>query len=109
MDGHKYAYRMLWEKEHGPLNGSILHHRCEKKWCINLEHMEAITQAAHIKEHGLPGDWGQANKQQCPAGHDYDENNTYTYETKEGYTERHCRKCRLAAKRRYNSKRRKVR
>lgn len=103
-NGKTYAYRELWEQDRGPLEGKILHHRCLNKWCVNLDHLEALTQSEHLKEHGLPGDWGQADKQECPAGHPYDEDNTYTYETKDGSTERHCRKCRRATKKRYRER-----
>lgn len=104
MDGIRYAYRVLWEKERGPLNGLRLHHRCHNPWCVNLDHLEPITQAEHIKEHGLPGDWGQADKQECPAGHPYDEENTYTYERKNGSVERHCKPCHRETKKRYRAR-----
>jgi hypothetical protein len=97
--GRQYAYRVLWEEAHGPLNGLSLHHRCENKWCVNLAHLEPMKQGDHLREHGLPGDWGQADKTHCPQGHEYTEENTYHWRG-----ERHCRTCRTAAKRRYNAK-----
>ncbi len=105
MSGINYAYRVLWEEANGPIPPKmVLHHRCENSWCVNLSHLELLTQGDHLREHGIPGDWGQADKTHCPAGHPYDKDNTYTYVTKDGSTERHCRICRRAAKQRYNTR-----
>lgn len=102
-----YVYRVLWEAYIGPLTPDVLlHHTCHDKSCINLDHLTPMSRADHIREHGFTGDWGQADKTHCANGHPYDETNTYTYITKDGSTERHCRTCRLAAKRRYNDKHR---
>lgn len=35
-----------------------------------------------------------ASKTECPQGHEYTPENTYVYESKRGYTKRHCRTCR---------------
>lgn len=76
---------------------------------MNVAHLEPVPQRENMLRAGAKfGDWGQADKQECPEGHPYDEENTYTYETKDGSTERHCRKCRRAAKARYNAKKRKA-
>lgn len=108
MDGKSYAYRVRWEREIGPLDpGLVLHHRCHNPACVRLDHLEPKTQAEHLREHGLPGDWGQADKTECPQGHPYDEENTYTWtDPKTGKRERGCRACRLAAKHRYRARRR---
>ena len=108
LDGRQYAYRTNYEKEIGPLPNGVGHHLCENKWCAEPRHLEFITQGEHLKEHGLHGDWGQANKTQCPAGHDYDEENTYRYTRKDGRKERHCKRCVLVAKRRYREKKRRL-
>lgn len=102
-----YVYRVLWEERHGPLDpGLILHHTCENAWCVNLDHLVPLTRAEHLKEHELHGDWGQAEKTHCPAGHPYDDENTYRYARSDGTTERHCRACRRETKRRYRARRR---
>lgn len=105
MSGRQYAYRVIYEDIHGPIpDGLVAHHRCENPQCVNPEHIELITQGEHIAEHGLPGDWGQSDKTHCPAGHPYDETNTYHYTRKDGRRERHCRECRRAARRRHRAK-----
>lgn len=98
--GPRYAYRELWEATYGALEPEILlHHTCENAWCVNLEHLEPITRSRHAVEHAKGGDWGQADKTHCPAGHPYDESNTYVYTRKDGRTERHCRECGRVKKR----------
>ena len=103
--GKKYVYRMRWEQKYGPIpTGSVVHHTCGNSWCVNLRHLRLLSQGDHLREHRLPGDWGQRYKTHCPAGHPYDEHNTYVFIRADGVVERHCRACRLEAKRRYNAK-----
>lgn len=107
----QYVYRLVYEAATGEPcpEGLIAHHECENPSCINPWHLKFITQGDHLIGHGLPGDWGQADKTHCPQGHEYTPANTYTYVTKDdGSTERHCRICRKAAKARYNAKQRKA-
>lgn len=43
---------MLWEKTHGPVpKGYHVHHRCEDKRCVNLEHLELLTHGEHSTLH----------------------------------------------------------
>jgi hypothetical protein len=100
--GDRYAYRVLWERLHGrPLpRGIVLHHRCEHAWCVQLAHLVPMTHGEHLIEHGRTGDRCQAAKTHCPAGHAYDEANTYRW-----HGERQCRACRAATKRRFRARR----
>ena len=82
----------------------VCHHLCHNSSCTNPDHIELMTQADHIRQHGLTGDWGQADKTHCPQGHPYDEVNTYRYTRKDGRTERHCRECTRQAKRKYRAR-----
>lgn len=101
----RYVYRVRWEEIHGPLDSAVsLHHKCLNRWCINVEHLEPMLQSDHLREHGLQGDWGQAEKTHCPSGHEYSEENTYIYSRKNGTTERHCRKCRQVHKKAYRER-----
>ena len=87
--GSRYVYRIVYEELIGPLpRGKGSHHGCEHKWCINPWHTEVLSQSEHNRAHGLGGDWGQAKKTHCPAGHPYDEENTYHTRG-----ERQCRAC----------------
>lgn len=103
IDGQsRYVYRVKYEEVFGPIPSKfILHHVCDNSWCIEPTHLNPMPQNDHIKEHGLPGSRGQANKTHCPQNHEYNQKNTYYYATKDGFSERHCRICRLAAKKRF--------
>ncbi len=64
---HRYAY--------GLANGAIpaglqIHHTCHNTLCVNPEHLEPLTAAAHGRFH--PG----AAKTHCKRGHPFDEVNT---------------------------------
>ena len=97
-----YAYRTVYEAATGePCPPGVAHHRCENPACVNPEHLEFITQGEHLKGHGLPGDWGQADKTECPSGHPYTAENTYVWRG-----ERQCRECRRQANARYRAKKR---
>ena len=94
--GKEYVYRILYRELRGALpngKGNVLHHGCHRVWCVNPWHGESLNQSAHMREHGLGGDWGQREKATCPHGHAYDEANTYWYSRSDGSLERHCRAC----------------
>jgi hypothetical protein len=99
----RYVHRVLYEATHGRLGrDQVLHHECENEWCVNVLHLKPLSLAEHGALHGVTGrgDWGQALKTHCPAGHPYDEANTYVVGRKDGRVERHCRRCQNEAKRR---------
>lgn len=53
--GSYLAHVAAWERANGNLpKGRILHHRCEVKSCIRLDHLEPLTRAEHKKRHKLP-------------------------------------------------------
>jgi len=90
--GKRYVYRVMHEYLIGPLpkgKGNASHHTCNNSWCINPWHLQPMPQSEHMQTHGLGGDWGQVLKTACPAGHLYDEANTYLWRG-----ERQCRTCR---------------
>lgn len=94
----RYVYRLMYEALVGPIpSGTVMDHLCRRPWCVNPEHVEPVAQRTNIER----GDWqpgdanvGQAAKTHCPAGHPYDEANTYRWRG-----ERHCRACRRELKR----------
>lgn len=93
-----YVYRSLYQKKHGKIpRRSILHHRCENPRCINIEHLELITQSRHIKLHDLHANHRLRKKNTCPKGHVYDGANS---------VQRTCSTCRRDAKLRYREKQR---
>lgn len=91
-----YVYRANYQKVHGALpRGKILHHRCENPRCINLDHLEVITQPEHLKRHDIHANHRLRKKNTCPKGHVYDGRNA---------VQRTCSICRHAAKLRYRQK-----
>lgn len=85
--GDAYAHRLRYEEAHGPLSpGLVLHHTCHNKTCVNVAHLQAMTQSEHMKLHET-----NSTKTRCPAAHAYDAANT-------GYTKRGTRYCRACAR-----------
>lgn len=61
-------HRVIYEEKYGPIpNGKEVHHTCENKSCINIEHLVALTKDEHRKIH---------MKSKCHRGHEY-EGNSY--------------------------------
>jgi hypothetical protein len=73
-DAHGYgvfrggrAHRVSYELANGPLaTGTLLHHTCENKSCVNPAHLEPVTPAQHTEKHVRI-----YNTVECPRGHPY--------------------------------------
>lgn len=61
--------------------GLHVHHKCRKKACVRLEHLEVLTPSEHSTEH-------QAGKTECPRGHSLAD----AYDRPDGKG-RQCRQC----------------
>lgn len=85
-----YAHRKCWEDKNGPIpEGYDLHHRCHVKLCINLEHLELLSHAAHRSHHGGNGVRVRYVNTHCKHGHEYTSENSYFFPN--GW--RKCRTC----------------
>lgn len=70
---HRYLYQMLV----GPVPDLMeLHHLCGKRACVNSTHLELSSHRVNIRRGNSPAA-ANAKKTHCPAGHRYDNANTY--------------------------------
>jgi len=88
-EGWSNAHRWLYQRVKGPVpEGLQLDHLCRQRNCVRPDHMEPVTSRENsLRGESLPAQ--NARKTHCPAGHIYDEENTYV--TGRGY--RNCRAC----------------
>ncbi len=92
---HRYAYELLV----GPVpDGLELDHLCRVRPCCNPAHLEPVTHAENIAR-GLTVPAANLIKTECPAGHPYDEVNTYVHQGR-----RACKECRREHARRYKAR-----
>ncbi len=89
---HRFGYEMLV----GPIpEGLDLDHLCRNPWCVNPDHLEPVTRTENTRR-GIAGITNAARQRsisECPAGHPYDEENTY-------YAARGSRNCRACDRQR---------
>lgn len=78
------AHRWSYEYVVGSIpDGFDIDHLCRNRACVNPAHLEPVTRRENIRR-------AAAIKTHCPAGHPYDETNTYV---RPGTTQRKCREC----------------
>jgi hypothetical protein len=57
-------HRGSWESARGPIApGLVIDHLCRNTWCVNLSHLEPVTQAENVR---------RARPLVAPCGHAYD-------------------------------------
>lgn len=84
------AHRISWTLENGEIPpGKVLDHLCRNKTCVAPGHLEAVDNRTNILR-GESFSAENAKRTRCPAGHAYDEANTYR--DPRGF--RQCRACR---------------
>jgi HNH endonuclease len=75
--GQTYVHRVAWELANGPIPPDLeVDHLCETRGCVNVRHMQVVTHAENNRRSMSPAGLA-ARKTHCPAGHPYDEANTY--------------------------------
>jgi len=111
-EGRTYgAHRIAYELTVGPIPaGLTLDHRCHTddldcaggrscahRACVNPAHLEPVTNRENILRSRSNAIAANRDKAQCPAGHAYDEANTFIVHDKTG-RHRKCRACRRQQK-----------
>ena len=85
LDG-EYAHRLSYKLAFGTITeGLQLDHLCRVRHCVRPDHLEPVTLQVNLER----GE-GNGSKTHCPAGHEYNQANTYV----DPAGGRHCRICR---------------
>jgi len=78
------AHRVAWTLTHGEIPADMtIDHLCRNRRCCNPAHLRLLTNVENARDNGF------ATRTRCPAGHMYDEANTY----RSPKGERRCRAC----------------
>jgi len=97
---NRLAHRVAYEMVVGPIaEGLQLDHLCRNPRCVRPDHLEPVTARVNTLR-STNGASQNFRKTHCPAGHPYDEQNTYL-QRRNGRVERVCRACGRAKQRRY--------
>ncbi|UIR16696.1 HNH endonuclease [Streptomyces spinosirectus] len=98
------AHRVAYEIQIGPIpDGFSLDHLCRNRACVNVEHLEGVTQRENLLR-GETVTAAHAAATHCPQGHEYTPENT----TVSGGI-RYCRSCNQQRMRIRNERNRKAR
>lgn len=83
-------------------SGLVTDHLCKNTWCVNPEHIEAVTQKVNAERSdvGLHMVEKQAGRTHCANGHPFTIESTYIYPNGKHI---HCRICQRKAKERFLS------
>ena len=88
----------------GPIpDGLQLDHLCRNRKCVRPDHLDAVTGRENVLRGATVAAY-HASLTHCPAGHPFDEKNTYVY-SKQPRTRR-CRACNARHAANYQAKKR---
>jgi hypothetical protein len=97
----RQAHRVAYESVHGPIPpGLVIDHLCRNPACINVEHMEAVSDRVNILR-GTSPSAENARKTHCVRGHDLAGDNLRILSTT---GERVCKACAVASGAAYRQK-----
>ena len=82
------AHRAMYVYMVGEIpEGLVLDHLCRNRACVNPWHLEPVPLGVNSSRSI------HKPRASCPNGHEYNEANTYTWRTAQGYLSRKCRVC----------------
>lgn len=86
---HRLVYQVTVEPTQAD---RVLDHLCQNPRCCETTHLDLTTQQQNLTRGiGFAGEQSRATH--CPAGHPYNEENTYVIKLKKGAFGRRCREC----------------
>lgn len=95
------AHRLFYELFNGEIPANLeIDHLCRNRFCVNPEHLEAVTRSENAKRAAPFITYTNSLKTHCPQGHEYTSNNTRKY----GDQGRKCLECKRARDRNYVNK-----
>lgn len=98
------AHRVSYEANISPVSPTLeVHHKCGTRACVNPEHLVPVTRVENVYASATTTAINAA-KTVCPSGHPYDDANTLFSIGRRGGTERRCRACMRASKKRRRSR-----
>lgn len=87
-----YSHRFSYEFFKSPIpEGFVIDHLCKNPFCVNPEHLEAVTQKINYRRGDHPEIYlsgGLRKKTHCKSGHPFDEKNTGL-----NINRRYCKQC----------------
>jgi hypothetical protein len=96
----EYAHRFSYTLFVGPVpDGLVLDHLCRNRWCVNPEHLEAVTSRENIERGNKAG---RPPKTHCIRGHAFTPENTRMANTRR-WTQQVCLACRRIRDRQYRA------
>lgn len=93
--GAKRAHILSYEWNVGPTEGRWVLHRCDNPPCVRPDHLFLGTNADNMRDMSAKGRSGNQKKTACPAGHPYNDENTYL----DSSGRRRCKPCRRVRRR----------
>lgn len=117
------AHRIAWLLSRGDIAqpGLVIDHLCRNRMCLNIAHMELVTNevngdrgavplknraALGLPLHRITPRRDRVNRSECRAGHHQTPENTYVYVASDGYERFECIECRRERSRRYKNRKR---
>lgn len=96
------AHRVVWEQANGPLNNLTLDHLCPNKHCVELTHLEPVSN----EENARRAAHARTQRPQCKQGHAWTPETTAIRRDAYGFTYRQCRTCQKERMARFRTRQR---